>query len=386
MKTLHLYLARQVLATVFMTVLVFTLFLLLANVLKEILALLVNGQVTPFVLLRAVGLLIPYVLAFALPMGMLTATLLVFGRLSADQELTAVRASGVSLMALATPVLLLGLALSALCAWVNLDLAPRGRVAYKDLLSEIGVQKAGLLLREQQYMHSDDYTIYVGKIQGTNLQQVEIYRFDPGQNSQSWFRAAAGSYSIDNDQRTVSLVLLKAYGAAWEGNDLRLVQDLEEMTTTLTNRFKPAGEKLSDMTFAQLRGKIIELERLNRVRGPAVATNAAQLKMDLRRLDQMKSDLTMPARVQLHREVAFSFACFAFTLIGIPLAIQAHRKETMAGVAISLILVLIYYSFIILAQSLETRSDLAPHLIVWIPNFIFQAAGAVLLWRANKGI
>jgi LPS export ABC transporter permease LptF len=362
MRTLHFYLTREVLATLVMTVAVFTFVLLLGNMLKEIVALLVTRQASLGVVLRAIGLLIPYVLVFALPMGMLTATLLVFGRFSADQELTAARANGISLIALVTPILLLSLAVSALCGWFNLRIAPECRVAYKRLLLEVGTHRPAGLLTEGSYLDEfPGYVLYVGRVNGTNLENILLYTLDQKQQRRSSFSAPRGTLVYEPDHRQILLRLEDARGFLRQGADWMPVYNPSQVFTVPVPRATQAGRgpKLSEMTFTQLRAEVRKLERMN-------------------------IDPT-PALVELHREVAFSFASLGFALIGIPLGIRAHRRETSVGVAIALVLVLIYYSFIILGEAMETRPEFGAYLILWLPNFIFQAVGGVLLWRANRG-
>jgi len=380
-KTLHNYLARQILASLLVTVAVFTLVLLLGNVLKEILTLLVNRQASVGIVAQAVGLLIPFVWVFALPMGMLTATLLIFGRFSADQELTAVRASGVSLLSLTSPILLLSLALCALSALVNLEIAPRCRVAYKNLIFSLRAEFSGAQLPEGRVIKDfPGYIFYVGKNRRGNLQDVIVY--DAARNTT--VRAARGRVEVDVPNQVINLHLYDMRG-------LTRGHALASGDTVLPIKLNPQEKgsqrpKISDMTFLQLRDELRDLERGLNVPEPLQNLSAEQLRARKRDWEKQRQDLTSPVRVQIHQQVAFSFACFGFTLVGIPLGVWMHRRETNVGIALALGLVAIYYSFVLLGKSLDTRPEFAPHLIVWLPNFIFQAVGAVLLWRANRGV
>jgi len=380
-KTLHNYLTRQILASLVMTVAVFTLVLLLGNVLREILVLLVNRQATVGVVAQAISLLVPFVWVFALPMGMLTATLLIFGRFSADQELTAVRASGISLLSVISPVLLLSLALCALSALVNMEIAPRSRVAYKNLIDSLRFEFSSAQLPEGRVIKDfPGYMFYIGKNRRGNLQDVIV--FDMVQNLT--IKAPRGRLDLDIKNQQINLQL-------YEAKTLRLTGDYGHGVGDFLLRIpldskEKSSLKISDMTFLQLCDELRDLERRLDLSQSLRNLSAEQLKTKKAEWKKRRKDLTSVIRVQIHQQVAFSFACFGFTLVGIPLGIRVHRRETNVGIALALILVAIYYSFIVLGKSLDTRPEFAPHLIVWLPNFVFQAVGAVLLWRANKGV
>lgn len=514
LKTLQLYLTRQVLLTLLMTVAVFAFVLLLGNVLKEIIALLVNRQATLGVVVKAIGLLIPFVLVFALPMGMLTATLLTFGRFSADQELTAARANGVSLLALVWPVLLLSVALSGLCAWINLDFSQQCRVAYKNLLFNLGQRQPLAFLPEGRFTEmpgksgATNYIVYVGKKNGVQVSDIMMSAITKTQTQTQvvlFVRALTGTLELNNSNTTMSLFLTNVWTANYhtlsplffqedfirvnefvanlrehtnvlsqflwdrfgiaaresladtnaspasflpilvtelnkilagpsiyseerfqkvaladetqqllkkpptnDNNQLnRLLledaypldiqkslkdewqtQTFEESPPVLFNLPSPnlSGSSVgySDWTFRQLLAEKKRLESLPFQHSSPTKLTAEQMHQEIEQTRGLRSNMLQPITVQLHRQVAFSFACIGFTLVGIPLGIRTQRRETSVGIGIAILLVSVYYSFIIVGQTLQTSSDWAP-LIVWMPNFLFEGAGAAMLWRANRG-
>lgn len=402
---MHKYIVRQVLATSLLTVAVLAFVLLLFNALHDVLPLLLGGHVPLKLLAKALGLLLPFAFVYALPMGFITATLLVFGRLSADQELTATRASGISLFWLITPVLVLSLLCCGLSAWFNMQLGPEARVAFLNLRYEALHEIADAQIPERQLITDyPGYQLWVGKNNNGNLEDIYIYRVQNATNWDVLMHAAHGRFTTDHalNQLAMNLSEVRIIRAGFRNT----VTSYEQLPVNysmgpITNHTpKP---KISDMTFSQLQDELNRLKRFKlspaNLASPAAMadlqhlnltakTNASPVEVKNLLLEAEKTRLAQisQTRVMLHQEVAFSFACFGFTLVGIPLGIRVHRRETNIGFALALVLMAIYYGFITLGGSLAGHPELYPHLILWLPNILFQAIGAVLLWRANRGV
>ncbi len=400
MKTLHFYVLRQAIATLAMTLCVFVFVLLLGNLLREILAVLVNRQATGWVVLQALGLLLPWIMAYALPFALLTAMLLLFGRLSADNELTAVRASGISLLSLITPLLIFALLMSGLAAWFNLKVTPESRVAYKQILLQLGLQNTEALITEDRFIDEiPGVILYVRKKNGDVLEDLCIYGLDKGEIT-TRTTAPRGKITWDREGRKINFDL---ENAILEQRDTREVEVREQSAPlAVTNLF--GTNVFHAFATNAAPGKVIGKSRV--IQWQTGTSGTLSFSVDLPKTPTMRATkltemsfvelraelakrraqgiTVTPVLVQMHKQVAFSFASFAFTLLAIPLGIRAHRKETSIGMAISIVLAVVYYGIMILSEALQMREDLNPHLLAWLPNLLFQTLGITLLWRANR--
>jgi lipopolysaccharide export system permease protein len=269
-----------------------------------------------------------------------------------------------------------------------MEIGPRCRVAYTRMIFDLRASITSAQLPEGRFIKNfPGYIFYVGKNNRKgDLQDVIVLALKNETNIDWGVRAAHGRLDVDTPNRKLNLILHEVKSLPLGDRDTLGSYDEVPLQFDLEPTQKASQKpKVDDMTFPQLRQELRELEQLSNLPVSLKNLTPEQLRARTREWQQQRKDLMAPVLFQIHRQVSFSFACFGFTLLGIPLGIRVHRRETNVGIAIALILVAVYYSFILIAQSLQSRPELSPHLIVWIPNFLFQAMGAVLLWRANRG-
>src|ERR1700761_38338 len=138
-KIIDRYVTGQVLTTGFFAVGVLSVVLVLGNVFKQLLDLLVNHDAPFDLIISFILYILPFSLTFTIPWGFLTSVLLVFGKMSAENELIALRSSGVSIPRISIYVFVIACFCVGICLWINLDVAPNAQAKMKDALYNIAV-------------------------------------------------------------------------------------------------------------------------------------------------------------------------------------------------------------------------------------------------------
>lgn len=320
---------------------------------------------------------LPYSLAFTLPISALFSTLLVFGRLSSDSEISAMKSSGLSMWQIVSPIVLISLGLVCVCLYNNCVVYPSTTYANQKLIKGLGVEDPIKLLEEGRFIREfPGYMIYVGKKNHNRVRDLVVYEVDRETSKVTGsIRADSGIMTADKERAELKIDLF----------DVRIeIPDPDTPDDLSKTRYVNARNYPIRLDFNALTGqKDVAKKRKN--------MTLSELAYRIRNADSENGWMTAKDRriehsrhlVEANQRICLSIAPFMFVLIAIPLGIKSHRKESSIGMVVSLGIMFVYYIFLILSDTFDNHPALFPWLIPWIPIIAGQIAGIVLLRRAN---
>ncbi|MDO8541686.1 MAG: LptF/LptG family permease [Opitutaceae bacterium] len=383
MNLLDRHIFKSVLFTCAAAVGLFTFVVALPNVVKDLLAPLLSGQLRADIFVRLVLLIIPYAISYALPMGILTGVLLTLGRLSADSEVTAMRAAGISLGRISRPVLVLGVLCAIGAFFINFETMPWTRMQYqREFHSAMRANPLNFIVPRTFIRDFKGCVIYVGEKEegGVVLRDIWIWELDDQRRVRRLVRAESGRIKFDEPTNSLipTLVLAKT-----EERDPANPEDFskspkapsvakaEEVRLSLDRYLGQSLVRIKQewYTFAQLRE---EQRRL----ATEVTTSPAAAEQNAR--DRMKTELVVQEKFNM------SMAVFSFALIGVPLGIKVSRRETSANLGLALVLVLGYYMATVMVKWLDRHPEYRPDMLLWLPNLFFVGLALWLFRRIDR--
>lgn len=361
------YVGRSTLVAAMYGVFVLSVVLVLGNIFKELLDLLINRDVPLRYVLLFMLYVLPFSLTFTIPWGFLTAVLLVFGRMSADNEMIALRSCGVSLLRVCLPVLAVGVALSAFTFWINASVAPQAEQAMRNAIATMARSNpTALFVPDEVVSQFRGKKIFVGGKDGESLSRLTIIEQTDSGYVRRVIHAGEGMVSGDPAGQSLQLVLKNAkFEQRREG---------EENNVYGIRHGISVGEASVEIPLDDL---VDEGLKKRPLRSYTLRELFSRLP-SARELTERTATLT-----EMSKRLSLSLACVAFALAAMPLGITAQRKETSVGFGISLGLAFSYFFFVVLAEMLRDDAGAFPYLLLWIPNVLFVGVGAWLLLRLD---
>jgi len=356
----------------FFGVAMFSMLTIATVVLQEAARFVIRYPVPPSMFFTLVGLAAPQFIVLSIPMGVLLGTLMAVGRLNSDQEITALRACGISLYRVLLPFLVVGLFLSGLMFLGNERIVPACLSRLREIKND--VQTGRTKLGSQQRMVWPIYfagelrwLLTAGKIEGYDLQQVKLFYFDPtSKDNDFWIDAESARWQGDSwvffNMRQVKLqpggsgadqLIFQAEKASVP--DFKITPDTLELPK----------KKPEELTIDQLAGLIHTL------------LSAKQyLPSDKEILDY---------QTQMYFKYTLPLTPLFLIFIALPLAVLPQRSTRSAGFGLALLTVLAYYIMYAMFTKLGAAGVVPPLAAACTPNAVLLVAGVVLMQRREHG-
>lgn len=362
MKILRSYIMNELLAGFALSLSVFTFVLVMGNIIKLAEMVITRGVDLVYVI-KLFGCLTPYLLSYSIPMSILTATLLCFGRLSSDNEITAMRASGISIYKMAFPVVIIGLALSLGLLWLNDKVLPSSHYQSRRILADIGVKKPTAFLESGTFIKNfKDYIIFIYEIKGNKLEDIRIYQPQKDRPVRT-IVAKSGEFAVLPDEQ---IIKLRLYNGSSDEPDFdnpnrffKLRFKIYEVALSLKDYIAKIDKKPKDMSIDEIKQEIAKLE------------------------NQSIEDLNS-LKIEIYKKFALAFSAVAFVLIGVPLGITTKRAERSVGFGLSLGIIIAYYVFAVACESMSLKGKFNPAVAMWVPNIALISIGLFLTWRTGS--
>lgn len=399
------YLGRQVIVATLFSVTVLSVVLVLGQIFKKLLDKLVEGVLPPSVILKFVGYSFPGSLSFTVPWGILTAVLLVFGRLSADNELIALRMSGQSLRRICAPVFILALLASGLCFWINTVVSPGAIAEVRKITQQTLNDPKALLQPDQVVDQLTGFFIFVESRDGEKLKNLQIIALQPERKNErarpeKYFFARQGEVISGNVSKTqrIDLNLEDTFTLTRKWPNEASAEELDAMSNEereiYNAKIRSGKEGLPEVSvFSSASSSPVPISLKK------VFDKNSRMHVEGMSMSELRTGLTNPVALavgggtlpshsevltEFNRRISFSLACFILAFVGISFGITAQRRETSVGFVFSLIVGISYFALIMLGGIWQDNPKMYPQLWVWLPNILFGVLGLVMFRRLQK--
>lgn len=364
MKILRNYFLKEFIAPLFLTLGVLSFVMVLVGNLNKIADLVINRGVDIVSVLKLFAFMAPYIVTYALPISVLMAVLLSLGRLSSDNEIIAIRASGVSLFRMILPLITVGVILSLGLVLFNDRAASYAHYAYRKALVDIGIKNPTAAFEEGVFINSfQRYVLFIYHVdqKKNRLNNIRIYEPQGEGKPTRTIVAKAGEFIAIPEKNIIKLKLLD--GTSDE-------PDPENPTNFFKLNFKTYFMNLG---LGQAQGK-------SKIEKKPKDMSIKELRDEIASLKKEGID-TAPLVIAIGEKITLAFSCLVFILAGIPLAIITRRREKSINIGLAILVIVIYYPLFIGCEALGIQGYADPRFVLWIPNLLFGAIGGILTFR-----